>query len=191
MKKSALIFIVLFFFTAVHAQENDFYKHELKIAVSTPSWIYNELVLERNERFNISPSVSYLYRPVKWFWVGANVVNYFGNTLYYHWREYDTNGEFHDFTKSKMKYAFAFAPEIRFSYVNKDNHILYSSFSGGWCWENGYDKRFQSYPLRRDYIQITYFGFTVNFGKNNNIFLGGELGSGLKGALNFHGGYRF
>ncbi|MCL2328548.1 MAG: hypothetical protein FWC39_08565 [Bacteroidetes bacterium] len=190
MKKYILVFIVSFSFLFAHAQNEDFYKHELKAAIGTPSLIYNQVVLERNVRFN-NPSVSYLYRPVKWFWMGANVVNYFGNTLHYTWREYDTNGEYRDFSKSKRKYAFTFAPEIRFSYLNRTHSILYSSFSTGWCWENGYDNASQRYPLQRRHLHITWFAYSANFGKNSNIFLGGELGSGYKGFFNFHGGYRF
>ncbi len=191
MKKIVLIFVVSFSFLCAHAQEDNFYKHELKISIATPSFIYNQLLLERSEKFNFTPSVSYLYRPLKWFWMGVNVVNYFGNTIFYHWREYDTNGEFNDFSLSKKKYAFAFAPEIRFSYLNNPHCILYSSYSTGWHWENGYNTVSTQYPLQRRFFHITWFACSANFGKNNNIFLGGELGSGMKGAFNFHGGYRF
>jgi len=191
MKKIALICIVSLLFLATHAQEENFYKHEIKAAIGTPSVIYNEIMLKGNVQFYVSPSVSYLYRPVKWFWMGANVINYFGNRLYYNVREYNTAGEYRDFSLSKIKYAFAFAPEVRFSYLNKKHWLLYSSFSAGWCWENGYSNVLKQYPLQRKYLQITWFGFSTNFGENDNIFLGGELGSGMKGALNFHGGYRF
>ena len=190
MKKIALVCIVLLPFLAVHAQEENFHKQELKVSCGTPSWIYN-LMLERNEKFYFTASVAYLYRPIKWLWFGANAVNYFGNKIYYNVREYNTSGEFHDFTKSKKKYAFALAPEVRFSYINKKECILYSSLSNGWCWENGYDLAWRKYPYKRGYMHITWLGFSVNFGENHTSFLGCELGSGFKGLFNFHGGYRF
>jgi hypothetical protein len=63
---------------------------------------------------------------------------------------------------------------------------LYGVFSGGIGIENGYNYR---YIFRS--FHLTYFGFSCNFGKNKNIFLGGELGIGFKGLGSIHGGYRF
>jgi len=191
MKKIALICITSVSFLLAHAQNENFYKHELKAALgSTSFWLYEEL-LKYDERIYYNISVSYLYRPMKWFWMGTNVVNHFGNILRYTWREYDTNGTYRDVENLKMKYAFTFAPEIRFSYLNIKAALLYSSFSCGWIWHNGFDDATQQYPQQRKYVHVTLFGFAANFGANNNIFLGGELGNGYKGLFNFHGGYRF
>ena len=180
---------MLLFTSVLYAQkDNSFYNHEVKLSVG-------DVILK--EEFNYNVSAAYLYRPVNWFWAGANFINYFGNSIYYHWREYDTNGNFSDFSTSKMKYSFVIAPEIRLSYLNRERAILYSSFSVGVGWENGfdyYDRRWNrevKYPKKVPYFQITYLGFSINFGRNDNIFLGGELGAGLKGFFNFHGGYRF
>ena len=193
MKKCLLISIILLFTSVSYAQEDHpFYKHEIKLSVGDA--LLYDAVLKENERFYYNVSVAYLYRPVKWFWAGGNFVNYFGNRIYYHWREYGTDGYFRDFSESKIKYCAVIAPEIRLSYLNKEKIIFYSSFSGGIGWENGYDNRKdreEKYPRTIPYLQITYFGFSINFGRNDNIFLGGELGLGLKGILNFHGGYRF
>jgi len=187
MKKIALIYIVSLLFLATHAQEEDFYKHEIKAAIGNSWWLYNGE--NHNEIIHCNVSVSYLYRPVKWFWIGANVVNYFGNAFHYTQREYDTNGEFRDFEKMKLRYSFVFAPEARFSYVNRKELTLYSALSGGWLWGNGVSGEYNAPQI--PYVQVTLFGFTTNFGENNNIFLGGEVGGGHKGLINFHGGYRF
>ena len=188
-------FIVLSALVLNAQKDNDFYKHEVKLSVGDAS-LYN-INLDTGEKFYNNISIAYLFRPEKWAWVGVNFVNYFGNKIYYNWREYDTNGNFSDFSKSKMKYGFVIAPEIRLSYLNKERAILYSSFSAGVGWENGYDyydrgwNREVKYPKKVPYLQITYLGFSINFGRNDNIFLGGELGLGFKGFFNFHGGYRF
>ncbi|MCL2328549.1 MAG: hypothetical protein FWC39_08570 [Bacteroidetes bacterium] len=189
MKKIVLVFIVSLSFLATYAQEEDFHKHELKVAIGNSWWLYNGE--EYDEIIHFNTSVSYLYRPVKWFWMGANVVNYFGNVLHYTQREYHINNEFYDLEKTKLRYSFVFAPEVRFSYVNRKELTLYSALSGGWLWSNGIDNDYQHYPRQIPYVQVTFFGFTTNFGANNNIFLGGEFGGGHKGLINFHGGYRF
>jgi hypothetical protein len=59
-------------------------------------------------------------------------------------------------------------------------------------WGNGINNMEKKYAGPIPYIHLTYFGFSINFGKNNHIFLGGELGAiPFKGLINFHGGYRF
>jgi len=187
MKKYFFISILLFTSVSYAQGGYPFYKHEAKLSVGD-ALLYDAFL---DGRFYNNISIAYLYRPVKWFWMGGNFVNYFGNRIYYHWREYDTNGNFSDFSKSKIKYCAVIAPEIRFSYLNKERTILYSSFSRGIGWQNGYDNVEKKYPMKVQYLQITYFGFSCNFGRDDDIFLGGELGLGFKGFLNFHGGYRF
>ena len=191
MKRIVFIAIVLFATLRLYAQKNTvFYKHEVKVSVGD-AIIPSVFQIDKKSRHYCNVAFSYLYRPEKWFWVGGNFVNYFGNRIYYNWREYDENGNFNDFSKSKMKYSVAIAPEMRFSYLNKKAAILYSSLSGGLGLENGYDDNAHKYPGIIPYFHLTYFGFSVNFGKDNNIFLGGELGFGYKGFGNIHGGYRF
>ena len=189
MKKYLFLLMMLLFTSVSYAQRDDsFYRHEVKLSVGDALaadliWFIGDEVYE--VYYNVS--IAYSYRLVKWFWVGGNFVNYFGNIIYRDRLYYDMEGSL----DPKRKYVAVIAPEIRFSYLNKERAILYSSFSAGIGWENGYDRTWQEYPQRRGYAQITYFGFSINSGKNNNIFLGGELGLGFKGFLNFHGGYRF
>ena len=188
MRRILFIAVILFSTGVLSAQKDTtFYKHEIRASFGD-ALIYS---------FNIggstfsSVSIAYFYRYPEWFWIGVNVVNYFGERLYYECREYYPNGNFRDFTKSKIKYSAAFAPEIRFSYLNKKSVILYSAFSIGIGLENGYENRHQKYPKAFFYLQNTFIGISGNFGKNKNIFLGGELGVGFKGFFTIHGGYRF
>ena len=199
MKKFCLIIIIALFASNLSAQKNAaFYKNEVKVSVgdailASGIWTYDAWGDSRNSaELYTNVSFSYLYRPLKWLWVGGNFVNYFGERIYYKWQEYDNNGYVGSFSKSKIKYCAVIAPEVRFSYMNRRNIILYSALSGGIGFENGYDRKYHKYPeLKNFYFQLTYFGFSFNMGKKNNIFLGGELGAGFKGFLNIHGGHRF
>jgi len=190
MKRFFIVTVFLLFVFSLNAQKDTtFYKHEVKVSCSDA--MFASIFMTSTGYYYFNFSAAYLYRPVKWFWVGGNLVNYFGNMLYYHWREYYPTGNYKDFTKSKLKYCLAIAPEIRFSYLNKKRVILYSALSGGIGFENGYNDRWEKYPKPVPYFHITYFGFSINFGENYNYFLGGEGGTGCKGFVNFHGGYRF
>jgi len=201
MKKFCLIIVVVLFASNLSAQQDTaFYRNEVKASVSDAFlaglfWIPNFWSSNRDPNDNSSLyanfSVSYLHRPLKWLWVGVNFVNYFGNKISYNWREYDKNGNYNDFSKSKIKYCAVIAPEVRFSYVNRKSTILYSAVSVGVGIEDGYNRKYHKYPEINYYFQVTYFGFSFNMGKKSNIFLGGELGLGMKGFLNIHGGYRF
>ena len=189
MKRIIFIAAILFFTSVLCAQKDtSFYKHEIKASIgsslASPLWLQEDFTL-----FHFS--LTYSYRPLKWLWIGGNFNNYFGGTIYYDWREYDVNGNYKDFSKSKVKYCAVIAPEIRFSYLNRKSIILYSALSGGIGWEDGYSRKHQKYPSLFPYFHITYFGISGNFGRNNNIFIGGELGIGMKGLLQIHGGYRF
>jgi len=185
------ILTVVFFlsiFLLFAQKDTTFYKHEVRgtagPSFATAFWLQGEMCYANF-------SVAYLYRPVKWFWVGGIFVNYFGDILNYKWREYRPDGSFRDFSKDKIKYCAAIAPEIRFSYLNKKGIILYAAFSAGIALEDGYDSKNYQYPKILPYLQITFFGLNCNFGINKNIFLGGEVGFGVKGIVNIHGGYRF
>ena len=194
MKRIFFITAILLSTSVLYAQKDSiFYKHEVKVSCGgaiLPSLFWN-LFCGIDGVFYVNVSASYLYRPVKWFWIGGNFVNYIGNRIDYNWREYDVNGNYRDFSKSKLKYCAAIAPEIRFSFLNKKEVILYGALSGGVGFVDGYESRYDKYPKMVPYFQITWFGFSCNFGKNQNFFLGGEVGAGLKGLFNIHGGYRF
>jgi len=198
MKRIILFAAILLFTSALFAQKDStFYKHEVKISVGDAFWgnvfwTYNAWGDSRNnEKLYANISLSYFYRPLKWFWVGGNFVNYFGSKISYSWREYDVIGNYKDFSKSKIKYCAVIAPEIRFSFLNRKEIILYGALSGGVCFENGFNTYRYKYPEINYYFHITLFGLSANFGKKNNIFLGGEFGLGYKGFGNIHAGYRF
>ena len=198
MRKIIFIAVILVSTATVQAQKDTtFYKHEVRVSLgdavwAQTAWTYDAWGDKRNNaNLYTNISLSYFYRPVKWLWVGGIFINYIGNRIYYEWREYDIDGNFRDFSKSKIKYCAVIAPEIRFSYLNRKSAILYSALSGGIGFENGFDLKYYKYPEINYYYHLTLLGFSVNFGKNNNIFLGGELGAGMKGFGNVHGGYRF
>ena len=183
--------VILLSAPVLYAQEgSDFHRHEIRIAFGDAS-VTSAVWLEKDVSFT-NISFSYFYRSEKYFWIGVNFMNYVGEKTYYNWREYDVNGSFKDFTESKRKYCAIFAPEFRFSFVNKNPVILYTAFSGGVGFENGYDTQRQKYPKTLfPCLHLTLFGLSANLGKNNNIFLGGELGVGFKGLGSIHGGFRF
>jgi len=193
MKRIIVIAVILFSTSVLYAQNDAvFHKHEVKIAFGEAKYT-SEYFFEIDNRVRYKNlSFSYLYRPEIYFWAGANFINYVGEKIYYNWREYDVDGSFKDFSKSKMKYFAIIAPEIRFSCLNKKAVIIYGALSGGIGFENGYDTQRQKYPKKLfPCFHISYFGLSGNFGKNSNIFLGGELGIGFKGLASIHGGYRF
>ena len=201
MKKIIFLVAILLLTAGSYAQKDTtFYHHEVKASIgdalwAQTFWTYDAWGSENGRRNSAilyaNISFSYLYRPVKWFWVGGNLIGYVGNKIDYQWREYYPDGSFHDFSKSKLKYCAVVAPEIRFSYLNKKRVILYSALSGGVGIENGYDRVNNTYPEINFYFQVTFFGFSINLGEKGNGFLGGESGFGFKGFGNFHGGYRF
>ena len=190
MKRNIFIVIILFSVSVLYAQKDtDFYKHEIRVSHGDAS-VTSAVWLEKGVSYT-NFSLSYFYRPVKSFWVGANFLNYFGEKTYYNWREYYVDGSFKDFSKSKTKNATIIAPEIRFSCLNKEEIIIYGALSGGIGFENGYDTKKQKYPNVFPALHLTVLGLSFNFGKNSNIFLGGELGIGFKGLGSLHAGYRF
>ena len=191
MKRIIVITVILLSASFLYAQKNaGFLRHELRVAFGDAT-VTSEVWLENDLRYS-NFSISYFYRSEMFCWVGVNFMNYFGGKTFYDWREYDVNGGYQDFSKSKMKYCGIVAPEIRFSAVNKKTVIIYGALAGGVGFENGYDTQRQKYPKTLfPCLHLTYFGLSANFGKNNNIFLGGELGVGFKGLGSIHGGFRF
>ena len=189
MKRILIITVILFSTSVLCAQKDtSFYRHEVKASAGL-SFITSLWLQEDGTIANFS--VSYSYRPLKWLWGGVNGINYFGERIYYDWREYDVNGNYKDFSTSKIKYCFVIAPEIRFSYLNRESIILYSALSAGVGWEDGYGDRYNKYPHTFSYFHVTLFGISGNLGRNKNIFIGGELGIGMKGFFQIHAGYRF
>ena len=197
MKKILFIAAILLSTLGLKAQKDTtFYRHEVRIScgealTSSLFWFHEGEIGGIDELCLVNVSVAYFYRPVKWFWVGGNLITYCGGRLHYNWREYYSNGSYRDFEKSKMKLAAVIAPEIRFSYLNKNMAILYSALSVGVGWEDGFDNQWHTYPRVLSCFHITYFGFSFNFGENKNGFIGGELGVGHKGIVSMHLGYRF
>jgi hypothetical protein len=190
MKRIIFIALILLFTSGLYAQkDSSFYKQDVKISFGGA--VLPTLFWNIQETYYVNFSVAYLHYPIKWFGVGGNIVNYFGERLYYNVREYNNEGKFRDFTLSKIKYCIVVAPEFRFSYLNRRNVMLYSGLSAGIGWEFGYDNKNNKYPKTRGYFHNTFFGFSYNFGQNKNIFLGGEVGMGWKGLFNIHGGYKF
>jgi len=189
MKRILFIAVILLFAARGYAQKDStFYKHEVRASFGD-ALVYTYVM--DGSIVSSSISVAYFYRPLDWLWIGANFVNYFGETLRYEVREYFPDGRFRDFTRTKIRYSGAIAPEIRFSYLNRKKAILYCGLSAGIGLEDGYDSRELKYPQPFPYIHCTLFGFSCNFGQNKKGFLGGEIGIGYKSTLSIHGGYRF
>jgi len=191
MKRIIVAAIISLFASVLYAQKDTvFHKHEIRVSYGD-AVVTSMTRLESDNFYSDNISFSYYYCQEKNFWIGVNFVNYFGEKTYYDWREYDVNGSFQDFYKSKMKYSAIIAPEIRLSCVNEKAIILYGALSGGIGIENGYDTREQKYPNIFPCFHLTCFGFSCNFGEDKNIFLGCELGIGFKGLVSIHGGFRF
>ena len=170
MKHIIFIAAILLFTQGLYAQKNtDFYKHEVGISLGDACIPSIGILLEGGNMYFANLTVSYFYRPAKWFWVGGNFVNLLGERLDYDWRVYDFDGNVTDFSKSKIKYCTVIAPEIRFSYLNTQKFIIYSALSGGVGLEDGYDYRNLKFPILFPFFQITYFGISGDFCKNKNV----------------------
>ena len=186
MKRIVFIAIVLLFTSALYAQRDSiFYKHEVKFSYGIYS-IPNGIRMYEKDTWKGGLTVSYMYRVVKWFWVGGNINWQFPSDIeYYNWREYYADGSFKDFEISARNNFLAIAPELRFSYTNKKWVTLYSALSAGYGIQTGI------YKNEYWYWNITYFGANFHIGKQRRIFAGVELGIGFKGSMIIHGGYRF
>jgi hypothetical protein len=192
MKKVGLYFLfAIAIMVTATAQEDKqkektpktFNQHEFKLSYS-----YNSLsTLWETAQYNNfkygSFTFSYMYRPIKWLWVGADMVNCFG-TERYNWREYDFGGvtEHH---RDKAHYGMAIAPTIRLSCLNLKHVVLYVSGSVGLA------HLFSYTPENRLYWHATLFGINAAIGKKANWILGAEVGFGYKGIGNIHFGYAF
>ena len=189
MKRIIVFVVVSLSLSASYSQiDTLLYKSEIRLSLGD-AVITSFVRLDGGKYTNLS--LAYFYRPEKILWMGINFHNYLGEEINYDWREYDVNGNFKDLTKSKMKYCAILAPELRISYVNGSAVIIYCSFAVGFGLENGYDTRYDKYPNLFNCFNLTWFGFSCNFGKNKNILFGGECGFGFKGLGSIHAGYRF
>ena len=187
MKRIIFTAFILFFSLVLHAQkDNDFYKHEVKLSVGDAINANQEL--ETHYAGNLS--ISYSYRYLKWLWFGINTVSYFGDTKYYYVREYDVESNYSDYHYKTKDKGFGLLPEVRFSYSNKNKKTLYSGIAIGYSVIKNHTDGLSNIE-RRIMAQFTMFGCSFYFGKNQNLFMGGEFGTGSKGIFNFHGGYRF
>ena len=194
MKQIIFIAVILFSTSVLYAQKDTgFYKHEVRLSVGDAmiSWGWLRAP-DGAKACYANLTASYFYRPVKWFWVGGNFINYFGEILHYDQVVYDFDGNITKNSKSKPKYCAVIAPALRFSYLNTKTITIYSTLSGGIGVEDGYDYRNQKFPvILFPYVHVTYFGISGNLGKNKNIFVGGESGIGYGSFVSVYGGYRF
>ena len=189
MKRTILVSVIVLSASFSYAQSDIvFHRHEIRAALGEASTT-SFLNLDDGRYTNIS--FSYFYRPANFFWAGINFVNYFGEKTHYYLREYDADGNFKDFSESKMKYCAFIAPEIRLSCLNRKAIILYGGLSVGVGIENGFDTNRQKYPQIFRSTHLTLFGISGNLGYNKKITIGGEVGLGFKGLISAHAGYRF
>lgn len=137
---------------------------------------------------DISPtfSLSYHNRILPWLWMGTTIsYNQEASVTSMTF----TDGRLVDFENFRTMHQLSFAPSIRFSYFDRHNLFMYSGIQFGMRWER--DQLYVGGIGRVNYFgmfaQLTLFGFT--YGKN--FFIGGEIGFGNKGVLNFTTGYRF
>ena len=188
MKRITVKAFFLLLTSVLCAQESaEFYRHELRVSLGEAAITSNLRDFDGENYTNVA--FSYFFRPAKFFWVGINHANYLGVRTY-EWREYNIDDNYRDFSKSNLVYCAFIAPEIRISCLNKRAVLLYGGFSAG----VGIRTRYVREQKRTDTFSsahITLLGISCNFGKNRNIFLGGELGFGFKGLGSLHGGYRF
>ena len=191
MKRITLIAVILLPTLVLNAQEKSadqifFPKHEVKIS-------YGD-ALNANQEWETyyagNLSVSYSYRCLKWLWFGINAVNYFGKIKNYYVREYDMKNNYSDYHYKTKDSGFGLLPEVRFSYKNKDYVTFYSGIAIGYSLIKNHPNGLSNLE-GKTMVQVTYFGWSFYFDKNQNFFMGGELGTGVRGILNVHAGYRF
>jgi len=195
MKRIIFTAIILLFTSVLFAQEKDstnkfvFPKHEVRLSYGINS-LPNGIRMDEKDIWKGGFTATYMYRVVKWFWVGGNFNWQFpSDTKYYTWREYYADGSFSDFKISGTHKFFAIAPEFRFSFLNKKWVTLYGSFSIGY---GMYTKALPN-DILNDYWfwNVTCIGVNIHIGKKQNFFAGCELGAGFKGTMMVHAGYRF
>ena len=188
MKKLCLISVLIFAIN-LYSQEKDstskfvFPKHEVKLSYGIMAIPNSITKMFEEDICKGGFTANYMYRVAKWFWVGGNINWQFPSEMEqrYYWWQYNAE----NFEISQVNHFFAIAPEFRLSYVNKKYVTLYSAFSAGYGIQTGISKD------KYYYLNVTLFGGNFHIGKNQNFFVGGEVGMGFKGILSIHGGYRF
>ena len=192
MKRIVFIAVALFFISALFAQEKDsttkfaFPRHEVKASLGDVMYLNENWAYCRGNL-----SISYSYRCLKWLWFGVQTVGYIPVPNYYDIREYDVNNNYIDSRYITKDYGFGFLPNIRFSYLNRKKTTLYSTIAVGYSILKTHTA---GIPNKPEWIlsgNITLFGFSCYFGKNQKIFMGGEMTVGNIGFISIHGGYRF
>ena len=191
MKRLFITAIFLLSTLVLYAQrDTTFYRHEVRLSYGMetfPNFQLENLLLG-------GFTANYMYRIVKWFWVGVNINWQFPSEMqYYRWREYYVDSSFKDYEISQKNNFLAIASEFRFSYANLKWTTLYSAFSAGYGIHTGIHNK----NLLNDFFNnywfwnITFLGTNFHIGKKQKFFVGGEAALGFKGALNIHVGYRF
>ena len=166
--------LFLFSLLALHAQTEERTNDDLSLPRNDIelSLTYLNAPFLYNDAFIPSTSLSYYYRLKKWFWLGVatqfNYVTPWGNK-----------------EPPKENYCyFGIAPAVRFSYINKPQFTLYSGLAIG---PGALLKERELTRSSTLYFQVTHIGFSYG----RNLYIGGEMGAGLKGFLNLNIGYRF
>ena len=172
MKRIVVAAVILLSASVLYAQKKDL-KNEIKMSYGIYT-IPNGHRMYEEDIWKGGFTVNYMYRVIQWFWVGTNINWQFpSDPEYYSWREYNTDGTFKDFKISKKDNFFAIAPELRFSYTNKERVILYSGLSAGYGIHKGLNKKNLSSDILNDYWywNITFFGASLSpnvyFAKKN------------------------
>ncbi|MDR0799537.1 MAG: hypothetical protein LBN18_07260 [Dysgonamonadaceae bacterium] len=170
-----------------HSQ--DYRHHEIKIIYGIGN-LPNGMHSNEKDVWTGGFTVAYMYWPQNWLGIGINANWQFpSDTKYYSYREYYVDDSFKDYENSAKNTFFAFAPEIRLPYSNKQKYLTsYFALSFGYGIEKGIKKGEVNHNWGWNF---TLYGFNANFGKEERFFAGGELGVGYKGIFSCHTGYRF
>lgn len=144
------------------------------------SWLRTD-AYEKWSVYTPAITAGYLYRPLKWFWVGGDISYMTRVDLYHDIITDDRLG------KSET-HLFSISPYVRFSYLNREKVNLYSGVGLGILhyFETYYNSNGFGYQSELGF-QVTFIG--VSFGKA--LFGSAELGVGYKGIFNMGIGYRF
>jgi hypothetical protein len=184
MNKTILSLLVFIAISAgINAQNSEatLPSREFQAGIGDAMSIYGNFL--GNELYMSSPtlSLSYHQRINSWLWYGATLA-YNAN----HYNDYNLK------IKQNIR-TLSFAPSLRFSYVNKPNLLMYSGLQAGFSWQKFYNTDIDGKLDNQYSNQIWFLGqataFGITFGKD--FFIGGEVGFGHKGILNFVAGYRF
>lgn len=206
MRKLGFLSLLLFFSFAAIAQDTEspkpfkaFNRHEVKLSYGDAflTDIYATMFTGafNNNDFNYrkfgTTTLSYHYRLLKFMWLGLDFSFTPGNRPYT--TTYYNEGQTpHTETRNIYRAFIAVAPNIRFSYLNREKIVLYSALSLGVMFNADINFKSDSrydIPFSHLYSQTTFLGF--NYYPHKNIAIGAELGIGSRGFLNAHIAYSF